>query len=75
MKDRPVTNPTSPELPEARTFLTERELCEQFMHCSTRAFRQRSPETRPPAVRISPHRRLYALDEVLSWLANLPRVK
>lgn len=37
------------------------------------SFRRIPEEKRPPFINLSPRRRLYPLDDLMQWLANVPR--
>ena len=58
--------------PLPKRYLTESQVAE-MMGCSLRAFRQRPATSRPPCIRLSPKKKLYDPDEVMDWIASLPR--
>jgi predicted DNA-binding transcriptional regulator AlpA len=75
------TTSTKPEpqgealhLPRPKRFLSEQEVAD-LLGCTRRALRQRPESGRPPCIKLSPRKRVYAADEVEAWIASLPRSK
>jgi hypothetical protein len=68
----PAEQPKELHLPVGKQYMTETEVA-KLLATSVRSLRQR--ENRPPAIQVSPRRRIYDPDEVASWIHSQPRVK
>lgn len=75
-----ATNPTTTttdeapalRLPSGKRYFTESQVLE-ILGWTRRALLQRPEGQRPPCVKLSPRKRIYAADELETWLNALPR--
>ena len=62
------------KLPTAKAYLSEAQVAE-MLGFPLPAFRKRPEGQRPPAIKLSPRKRIYDPDDLAAWIASLPRTK